>query len=134
MVGIMATREYTVEKSAINAARLDMSLRGVLGGFYYGLQHDAANGLLHVLVDTAATAQQLQAARDVVIAHDPGTLDADQAALAALKSDPWWRQDKAAWYADLAAMTAAERDTEIAQKLILVRAALRVLWSAVNEG
>lgn len=130
----MATREYTVAKTAINAAVLDQQIRAVLGGFYYGLQFDSQKGLLYVLVDTAATAQQLQQARDVVLAHQPSALTEDQQRIEALKNNAFWRISAAEWKSALATMAAAQRDEAIADAVLVIREAVKLLWREINDN
>lgn len=130
----MAVREYQVPKTALNAAQLHIELEAVLGGFLYGLQHDQAAGLLYVLVDTAATAQQLQQARDVVLAHQPSDLTSDQRRIEALKNYAFWRISAAEWKSALATMAAAQRDEAIADAVLVIREAVKLLWREINDN
>lgn len=68
--------DIRVDKTAINASRLDLDLRAVLGEACHGLSF--ARGAVTVHLADAATPQQQDQARAMVAAHDPADLTPKQ--------------------------------------------------------
>lgn len=130
----MAVITYEVLKAAINPKLLYDQLLAVLGGLFHGFQFAPGTGTLLISVEDTATPQLLQQARDVVRDHRASDLTSERQRIDALKKATFWRLSASEWKSALAAMAAAQRDEAIADAVLLIREAVKLLWREIGEG
>jgi len=108
--------DITIARASVNVEALDEQLRAVLGAVAGGIS--LANGQVTAHLNDTATPAQIDAARALLVNHDPSALTASQqAALIRRQKLDQARRDYGASEIDLAAFAANPLLQSLAQKI-----------------